>query len=652
MAVNLPEQGGPPLLRIAGNQPPFPVVIQMVFYALLFCLLIGLSIAKRAMQVIRRQKRILGAKAKQDRFALDKPAKKHGSRYVPHLQVTTYGTSSIPDSVPINYSPTSSSWLSSNELTAITSHLSYDGSFHTGIGGPTGICKLRSDLYLGLVYVIRQVGKAMGKCATRIEAWMLYQPAKIPYLNISLPSNGTSLGIAAMYAYVLLFLVVGIPFNSNYALCMADRAGPLMSALLPPLYHFAAKNQPIQYLTGYAYEDLQIFHRRLGELMVGLGLFHSAGKFALWYTTLASEEFNLIAFCTLKVVLTGLASFLAYEFLFFTSIKAFRERYYQLFLVLHRYGQFVALVFLAVHAPMSRLWVGVAFMIFFIDRIILRTAMRAKNVIARVKIFPDGDTINLKIDKDSNGGQTCRFLQKYFWLKRSFEGDWRPTAHVFLRIPGMDAHNTESRPYFVCCAAPCERPWSSVIDLYMIVPARGPFSRKLLEYCRREIITLDIDGPYGSCFAVDMLSDRDVCILIAGGTGISGVWPLAWHLIDEDLTDDLDMSSDWHCRQEVILIWSYRYQHELEWIGGKDEISILEKYGITVLLIGPTETQPRTDLDVDIEWWMGKHDQKDNLRTGIVCCGPPEMQRKVRNKAAEEVRAGRKVAYHDLTFKP
>ena len=654
-AVNLLKQGGQPLLRAPGNMPTFPVVPQIVMLALIICLFIGLSISKRAMQVVRKERKRLGAKAKQDRIAIDKQTKRRRSRYAPPLKVTTYGTYSISE--PSTNSPTKprtsdSWWTSTSDLTPSTSYTSYDGSYHTGITDKTGFSKLRFKLCLRIAYTWRQIKKGLRKGAHRVEAWMLYQPGKIPLLNISLPSNGTSLAIAAMYAFVFFFLVVGIPFNSSYALSMADRAGPLMSSLLPFLYHFAAKNSPIQYFTGYGYEDLLIFHRRLGELMVGLGLFHSVGKFALWYTKLASEEFTLIAFCTLKVVLTGLASFVVYEFLFFTSMASFRERYYQLFLLLHTRGQFVALAFLAVHAPMSRPFVCLAFMVFFIDRVILRTFMRSRNVIAITKIFPDEQTINLKIDKDSNGGQTCWFLQKFFGLKRSFEGDWLPTAHVFLRIPEMDAHNNESHPYFVACAAPCERPWASVIDLYMIIPARGPFSQKLLEYCRRQIIKLDIDGPYGSCYPMEMLSDCDLCILIAGGSGISGVWPLAWHLIDEDLTTDLEMGGDLQCRQETILIWSYRYHQETEWVGGKDEISLLEKYGITVLLIGPTETHPRTDLDVDIEWWMGKHDKHDNLRTGIVCCGPPEMQRQVRNKAAYEVAEGRKVAYCEMSFKP
>ena len=634
------------LLRLPGGIPP--IVIHLVFLALVFALIFGLFLSHWTMQVVRRRRKIQGRQAKKDHYAIIKQTQRRAKHFTEPVKAITYGTTNASYSMA---SPADSyAWMTSSELTPITSRTSHNGSLNTLGRSAFSWKRARFLLRLHATYSLRQTKRHLRKVLFRFEAWSLYQPAKIPVFNVPLPSNGTSLIIGAMYGLILLFLFIGIPFTPNYHLVVFDRAGDLFVMLLPWLYIFAAKNQPLQYLTGHSYEDLNIFHRRLGELMILLSMLHSNGKLAICLKAMAPEGFSFTSFMTIQSVMSGIAPFVIYFTIPLTSIKMLREKYYHLFISVHSWLQFFGLGVLAVHAPISRPYIIAAFLVFFTDRIIYRTLMRTRNVIARVKVLPDGQTANLKIDKDSNGGQTYwEFLQKF--INRAFADEWITCHHVFIRVPDLEGHENELHPYFICCAAPSEHPWASIIDLNLIIPARGPFSQKLLRKAAVPFMTLDIDGPYGSCHALDMLMDREVCILIGGGPGIAGVWPLAWALIDDELPNDVEMGGQIQSRQEVVLVWTYRSLHEIEWIGGEDEIKLLEAHGISVLLVGPTETRDRTDLEVDIEWWMYRNDPHDrNPRTGIVCCGSPDMQRVVRNKAAEEIAKGKRISYHEMSF--
>lgn len=72
--------------------------------------------------------------------------------------------------------------------------------------------------------------------------------------------------VLALIALNVFYNLHGMPLSLQYAFALADRCGLLVSANLPLLYLLAAKTQPVKMLTGYSYESLNGFHRRLGEL--------------------------------------------------------------------------------------------------------------------------------------------------------------------------------------------------------------------------------------------------------------------------------------------------------------------------------------------------------------------------------------------------
>lgn len=114
------------------------------------------------------------------------------------------------------------------------------------------------------------------------KAFLMYQPRPIPVVNKTLPTNGTTIVILAFIGLNIFYTLFHINFNLFELFVLADRCGLVFVANLPLLYIFAAKTQPLRLLTGYSYESLNIFHRRLGELICFEALLHAIGMFATW----------------------------------------------------------------------------------------------------------------------------------------------------------------------------------------------------------------------------------------------------------------------------------------------------------------------------------------------------------------------------------
>lgn len=226
-----------------------------------------------------------------------------------------------------------------------------------------------------------------------IRSFLVYQPRPIPLINKTLPSNGTTLAILAFIGLQIFYIFYRTPLSIQLLFVFADRTSLLFVANLPLLYLFAAKNQPIKLLTGYSYESLNVFHRRLGEVMCLLALLHSVGMIGVWYTILRPTGFGLARFLLSKIIIIGMGALVAYELIYFTSLGSFRQRWYELFLALHVSLQVVALILVWFHHHNSRPYVGAALAIFLIDRLVYRMALKMHSSRASLEVCKDGGTV-------------------------------------------------------------------------------------------------------------------------------------------------------------------------------------------------------------------------------------------------------------------
>ncbi|EXJ56940.1 hypothetical protein A1O7_07284 [Cladophialophora yegresii CBS 114405] len=366
---------------------------------------------------------------------------------------------------------------------------------------------------------------------SRLASFLLYQPRPIPALTSAintLPDNGTTLSILFFLALNLFYLFYRAPLSGKWIFILVDRAGLLFVVNLPVLYILAAKNnQPIKYLTGWSYEGLNIFHRRLGEWMTCFAVIHMFGMFLVWYTLLRPIGFTFLHYLTAKVVLLGLSAVTAYYIIYITSTGWFRRLYYEAFLGLHIFFQLVALVFLFFHYPTARPYVGAALAIWVIDRGIWRIATSSRKFIATLEVTFDGQTVLLHADIP------LRQQKSASGIVRSLHCGWTPGQHVFLTIPSMGfKYRFQAHPFTIASPAPPSNPASRHLQswpLQLTIRAIEGFSLDLLHYAKfHQHCEIILDGPYGSSSALEAAHAADRVCFVAGGSGIAVTYPLAW----------------------------------------------------------------------------------------------------------------------------
>jgi hypothetical protein len=459
-----------------------------------------------------------------------------------------------------------------------------------------------------------------------------YQPASIPLVHKTLPTNAVTLFVLAWLVLTVFYNLYRIPLNFAFFPVFANRCGIVFIANLPLLYLLAAKNQPIKLLTGYSYESLNIFHRRVGEIMCLQALLHCTGMFAIWYSLLRNLGLTLIRFVSSPVVLLGLFAFTAYELIYFTSLGSFRQRWYEVFLGLHIFLQVAGLTLLWFHHYTSRPYVGISLAIFIIDRLVYRLWMNSSTHPATLIISDDDETLLLSANWDINH-------KNHAFFPKNMTNGWAPNQHIFLSIPALS--RTQSHPFTIFSAAPTptntqvtdskDHAWFTLLIRAQATPG---FTHQLLNFARQHSQTrIRLDGPYGSPHALDLLETSSTCIIVAGGSGIAVAYPLLYSLLFPK-PSNIETTS----RRNVKLLWITHLPSHHLWIPG-DKMQELESWGLDVCRPPPTSLAGRPDVKGVLHGWIGEVGS-----TGVVVSGPEGLTRDVRNMCAGFSRRGRDVS--------
>ncbi|KAH7088408.1 hypothetical protein FB567DRAFT_524337 [Paraphoma chrysanthemicola] len=460
-----------------------------------------------------------------------------------------------------------------------------------------------------------------------IKSTMQYQPPAIPLINKTLPTNAVTLFVLAWLALILFYNLFRMPLSFFYLFVFADRCGIIFISNLPLLYLVAAKNQPIKLLTGFSYECLNIFHRRVGEVMCLEALLHFLGMFAVWYGLLRHLGFTLTKFIFNRVVLLGLAAFIAYELIYFTSLGSFRQRWYEIFLGLHIVLQFAGLIFLWFHHYTSRPYVGISMAIFLVDRLVYRLWLKSSTHPATLTILEDDETLLLSANWEVDNKNTAL-------VSKNMRNGWEPNEHIFISVPALSKkHAIQSHPFTIFSAAPTtmqdaagKHAWFSLL---IRAQAESGFTHQLLQYARQHSETrIRLDGPYGSSHALDVLGTSSTAILIAGGSGIAVAYPLLYALLRPNLADpEAALTTS---KRKVKLLWiTHSPTHRL-WVPDS-KMQELEQWGLDVLIPPPTLLAGRPDVKDVLRGWIGD----EAGFSGVVVSGPDGLVRDVRNTCAK-----------------
>ncbi|KAF3016155.1 hypothetical protein E8E14_008999 [Neopestalotiopsis sp. 37M] len=476
------------------------------------------------------------------------------------------------------------------------------------------------------------------KITCRIRSWLMYQPRPIPIINRNLPSNGTTLFVLGYIGANIFHHLYGGSFKPEMEFVFADRAGCMFIVNMPLLYLLAAKNQPIKFLTGYSYEALNIFHRRVGEWMCFEALVHSLGMLLdhLFFTVDWLKEGDIWFFLRHPLVLLGIGAFVSYELLFFTSLGSFRQRWYETFLALHVVLQIVALVFLYLHFWTARPYVLACLIIFLADRLIWRLGLKSTSLQADVRVLEDGNTLMLSANWDIFKTKRTLFCRVF---GPSIIQGWRPMDHVFITAPSLGrTHRLQAHPFTIASAAPGVpskgdgNPFHAWLAL--LVRAQDGFTRDLLHYAQSNpTIKLRVDGPYGSTDALEMFLTSEVSVLIAGGSGIAVVFPLVWELVHKQ--DHI------FPRRQIHLLWVVHSGSHRSWMP-QDRIDDLKRAGVHVTIPPPTIEAGRPDVNSYVAD-LAERSSQSGAEMGVVVSGPDAMNRTARNACASAVGRGHDV---------
>jgi hypothetical protein len=442
----------------------------------------------------------------------------------------------------------------------------------------------------------------------KLRASLAYQPCPVPFFNKTLPDNGTTLAVLALFGLNIFHCLYGIPIERRMLFVYADRFGCAFMVNLPSLYLIAAKNQPIKRLTGHSYESLNIFHRRLGELMCLLALLHGLGTLGVWYTLLwPLLHISLWHFLTSHLVLLGLGAFVSYEALHCTSSGSFRQRWYELFLCSHIVLQFAALVFFWFHYHTSRPYVAVAFGIVLIDRIVFRLMLRSTTLQASLTVLEDNRTVLIS----TNWAIPASYDRKF--LPQSTMSGWSPTDHVLLTIPTLSRSAVlQAHPFTIASSSPnLAHNQSCHAWLSLLIRGRDGFSRDLLDHAlNNDTVRVRLDGPYGTRRPLETLEDSELAIVVAGGSGIAVAFPLVWALLQPDgdskTTETAALHKFLRSKRRVCLLWVIHSRSHLSWVP-EERLDEMRGWGLDLCITAPTAEKGRPDIPQIINDWVYRH---------------------------------------------
>ncbi|KAK4125381.1 hypothetical protein N657DRAFT_616874 [Parathielavia appendiculata] len=527
-----------------------------------------------------------------------------------------------------------------------------------------------------------------------VRSWLARQPCPIPVINRTLPSNGTSLFILAWLALNILLHFFRLPTQSDFFFIFADRTGCVFIVNLPLLYLLGAKNQPLRALTGYSYEALNIFHRRVGELMCFEAALHFVSML-LWQFFLAREWLvesrSAYVYFTHPMILCGIGALVAYETLYFTSIASFRQRWYEIFLATHVFLQTAALIFLWFHYETSQPYVALSLLIFLGDRLIWRLTLKRTELQADIYML-DEDTYLLSADWDIPRPplpQTNTTPWPTFFRRQSVLYGWHPTDHVFLSVPALGwSHALQAHPFTIASAAPGRPHEEDELEpaqpepgpsypssagsggprhawLTLLIRAHDGFTRELLRHAQMHMmhspsrghrLSVRLDGPYGSPHALDMLRASGCAVLVAGGSGIAVAFPLVWALLhehgvfgeeEEELGDGgtedgkVVSTKGREMIRRVHLLWVTHSREHREWVP-ESQLEELVERGMDLVVPEPTAEAGRPDVTRLVDGWIERA-AAEGREVGVVVSGPDGLNRAVRNVGADAIGRGREV---------
>lgn len=318
--------------------------------------------------------------------------------------------------------------------------------------------------------------------------FIFYRPMpriRIGVFRLGFPSPAVM--VVGSVALVFTILYCFVPQPLYYASMgygsppLAVRAGMLSIALVPWIVALASKGNLIALLTGIGHERLIVLHRWGAYLCTLLALVHAV---PYWVQSARDKEgfvkFQLYFSQEYPVFTTGIACLVALLLLFVHSLPVLRNRFYELFVMLHIpiSWAFVGLLFWHCHNYLTS-W---AYLYTTVLLLVISLAARMFWLNWMNPLRP-----SFLIGEES---AVTILPEKAVKVTVPTQMRWKPGQYAYLRMPGISAF--ENHPFTIaslCSEALPSDYGDAYRNMTMVFRPFSGFTRKVLDAAEKK-------GPY------------------------------------------------------------------------------------------------------------------------------------------------------------
>lgn len=464
--------------------------------------------------------------------------------------------------------------------------------------------------------------------------------------SINMPTRGQSIIVAGFLLLNLLVLVCAWDLHQDHPLMyvsnahkiahyMATRSGIISVSLIPCIFLFASRNNPLIALTGWGYETFQCYHRWCARMMLLHGLIH--GILITWY----SFEEKVIIF-KWKHVHNWPAGNLGLYFAIIMVIVAFkpiRSRVYEVFLLVHRFLAVGFLVAIIVHCS-DYGWLGWIW--------------------AALGIYCAEYLFRLRKQAQSGWIQDAEFIlcgDDMYRVRTTLKRKWIFSAgqYAYIRIL-KGSLMYQSHPFSLFKQ-------SAEGGLELMVKGKSGATRAILESLKQDPLhaktfKVILEGPYGR---EHNLKDYQSVFILAGGVGITAMYSYA-----------ISMAPLLKGGQQLTLLWVLRSEIHLDTFS--EEIHKLAELAQTANIqiyltraAGPAKQEQKSETSsatignlLEDVIYYGRPQIDQELRQAIeasqgsmaVCaCGPPSFVDSTRDTIIKNIKISKgSIHYFEEAF--
>ncbi|POW05868.1 hypothetical protein PSTT_09383, partial [Puccinia striiformis] len=445
----------------------------------------------------------------------------------------------------------------------------------------------------------------------------LFRMISYPQLRLwrgGIPSLGPSILLFGFTVFSTLVCFARRPYYRppNYGSSpLGLRSEWIATAMVPWMYAAATKRNFLEYFSGISLSRLMTFHKWTPWICLYMSIVHTwsmiirANRQEPWWYTLKTNP----------VYWNGFPPLVALVWLCVMSLGPIRKRFYETFYVFHMLFAFVS--DLDVHSSGQ-----------FIECM-------------RLQYFGELDHL-----------ANARYGFDHGWFRRIPRASFEvlPSSAIRVRIP-MPSNRTWSAGSYVYLRFWVSNLGNLILEenedqihemVFVIRPYDGLTARleSLAVSSPSDLHACLVDGPYGGF--MDSLRACEMVLLIAGGTGMSALVPIAQAFADPGMSCCRSYRIHWAMREPTAAVW---FKDQLLEIGDIDmhvtgqteSKSAVENANKE---IGTKEFNPRYKYGrPNLQQIVRKAAEAYSGRIGVMVCGPMSMLLDVRNGVAQ-VEAG------------